>query len=159
AIVDLTIEPTSKESKPQQSHFAQAFWAIVGLPEWFLGVAVLAIGLAVLAALPILQFLSLGYLLEAGGRVARSGRIRDGFIGVRLAARLGGAVIVSWLALWLVRFVSGMVHSAEIIDPGSRIATAWRIGLYVLIAVTFIHIAMACARGGRLRHFVNPFNF
>src|SRR5262245_20787945 len=40
-----------------------AFWTVT----WLFGAASLMIGLAVLAALPILQFLSLGYLLEAGG--------------------------------------------------------------------------------------------
>ena len=33
--------------------------------EWLFGVVSLLVGLAVLASLPILQFLSLGYLLEA----------------------------------------------------------------------------------------------
>ena len=51
----------------------------------------------VLAALPVLQFLSLGYLLEAGGRVARSGRLREGFIGVRTAAATHNAIDASWL--------------------------------------------------------------
>src|SRR5262245_39482409 len=60
--------------------------------EFVFGLVALVVGLAVLAAIPVLQFLSLGYLLEAGGRVARSGRLRDGWIGVRTAARLGGVV-------------------------------------------------------------------
>src|SRR4051812_17681135 len=42
---------------------------------WLFGAAVLTVGLAALAALPVLQFLSLGYLLESGARVARSGRL------------------------------------------------------------------------------------
>jgi hypothetical protein len=127
--------------------------------EWLLGAMLLPIGLAVLAALPVLQFLSLGYLLEAGGRVARSGRIRDGFIGVRLAARLGGAVLASWLLLWPVRFVADFARSAQIIDPGSQIARSWRLGLLVLIGLTALHIAAALARGGKLRYFLWPFNF
>ncbi len=45
---------------------------LTSMLEWLFGVAVLMVGLAVLAALPVLQFLSLGYLLEAGGRVART---------------------------------------------------------------------------------------
>ncbi len=159
AIVDLAERPVSATKSPQTPWLERAFWAFLGVPEWLLGVATLTIGLAMLAAIPVLQFLSLGYMLEAGGRVARTGRLRDGFIGVRLAARLGGIVFVSWLLLWLVRFVAGMAHSAEMIDPGSRAAAGWRIGLYVLIGVVFFHIAMACARGGRLRYFINPFNF
>jgi hypothetical protein len=126
--------------------------------EWLFGAAVLTVGLAVLAALPLLQFLSLGYLLEAGGRVARTGRLRDGFIGVRLAARLGGVVLGCWLLLLPVRLVSGLARSAQVIDPGGRVAEGWRVGLLVLIGLTAVHIGAACARGGRLRYFAWPFN-
>jgi hypothetical protein len=127
--------------------------------EWLFGVAVLMIGLAVLAALPVLQFLSLGYLLEAGGRVARTGRLGDGFIGVRLAARLGGIIAGSWMMLLPARFVADLAYSAQIIDPDGPMAARWRIGLFVLIVLTALHIGLACARGGRLRYFFWPFNF
>jgi hypothetical protein len=132
--------------------------AVGSVLEYLFGVLVLLIGLAVLAALPLLQFLSLGYLLEAGGRVARTGRLRDGFIGVRLAARLGGIIAASWLLLLPVRLVAGLLRSAEVIDPGGRAPDAWRRGLFVLICLTALHIGSACARGGRLRYFLWPFN-
>ena len=125
---------------------------------WLFGAASLIVGLAVLAALPLLQFISLGYLLEAGARVARSGRLRDGFIGVRLAARLGSVVLGSWLLLWPVRFVAGLARAAQVIDPDGEIARRWRGGLLLLIGLTALHIGSACARGGRLRYFVWPFN-
>ncbi len=133
--------------------------AVGSMLEWLFGAAVLMVGLAVLAALPLLQFLSLGYLLEAGGRVARTGRLREGFIGVRLAARLGGVVLGCWLMLLPARFVASLAYSAQIIDPGGRQAAAWRVGLFVLIGLTAAHIGLACARGGRLRYFFWPFNF
>ena len=132
---------------------------IFSIGEWLFGFAVLMIGLSVLAAMPVLQFLSLGYLLEAGGRVARTGRLRDGFIGVRLAARLGGLVLGCWLILLPLRLVSDLAYSAQIIDPGGRTAAAWRIGLFVLMGLSGLHVGMACARGGRLRYFLWPFNF
>src|SRR5262245_35401180 len=47
--------------------------------EWIFGVATLILGLAFLSSLPVFNFLSLGYLLEAGGRIGRTGRLRDGF--------------------------------------------------------------------------------
>jgi hypothetical protein len=131
---------------------------IASIMEWLFGAMVLMVGLAVLAALPLFQFLSLGYLLEAGARVARSGRFREGFIGVRLAARLGSVILGSWLLLLPVRLVAGMAHSAHVIDPGGAVARSWRVGLLVLIGATALHIAAACARGGRLRYFVWPFN-
>ena len=37
-------------------------------------------------------------------------------------------------------------------------AANWRTVLLVLIGFTFVHIAAACARGGKLRYFVWPFN-
>ncbi|MGL4551017.1 MAG: hypothetical protein ACRC33_07510 [Gemmataceae bacterium] len=126
--------------------------------EWLLGAGALTVTLAVLAALPLLQFLSLGYLLEASARVARTGKLREGFFGVRLAARLGGAVAACWVLLIPVRVVSGLAHAAYVIDPGGPSARAWRFGLLVLIALTALHLGAALARGGRLHHFLWPFN-
>ena len=61
--------------------------------DWLFGVFSLVLGLSILAALPLAQFLSLGYFLESSARVARTGRLRDGLIGVRRAARLGGVAL------------------------------------------------------------------
>lgn len=126
--------------------------------EWLLGATVLTIALAVLASLPVGQFLSLGYMLQAGARVARSGRFRDGFIGIRLAARLGGALAACYVWFVPVRVVSSVAHAAYVIDPGGPSAQAWRWGLMVLIAMTASHLVAALARGGRIRYFVWPFN-
>src|SRR5260370_3721391 len=121
------------------------------------GVGVLLLGLAALAAIPVLNLLSLGYLLEAGGRVARSGRLRDGVIGARLAAWLGLIVLGSQLLTVPAYIVADVAKSAAIIDPGGNAARNWRIGLFVLIAITFaqiavlsmvfIHVAAGFARG------------
>ena len=135
------------------------FGSIAAGVEWLFGVAVLLVALATLAAVPVAQFLSLGYMLEAGGRVARTGRFRDGFIGVRKAARLGGIVFGAWLFLLPVRFVADMASAADIIDPGSETAASWRAGLFALIGITFLHVLLAVANGGRLRTFLWPFNF
>src|SRR5262245_52943118 len=61
----------------------RVWFAFRGACEWLFGAASLTVGLAFLAAIPVAQFLTLGYLLEAAGRVGRSGRLRDGFPGVR----------------------------------------------------------------------------
>ena len=42
--------------------------------EWLFGGVTIIGGLAILAAIPILQFLSLGYLLEAAGRIGKTGK-------------------------------------------------------------------------------------
>ena len=74
--------------------------------EWCFGFAALLVGLAILAAIPVLQFLTLGYLLESGGRLARTGRFWEAFIGIRLAARLGGIALACWLFLLPIRLLA-----------------------------------------------------
>ena len=125
--------------------------------EWCFGIVALMIGLAVLAAIPLVQFLTLGYLLEASGRVAKTGKLQSGLIGVRSAARLGGFVLGTWLMVLPLRLVSSMWTSAQLIDPDGTAATGWKITLIVLTVLMLIHIAMAWACGGRLRHFLVPF--
>lgn len=126
--------------------------------EWCFGLLAILVGLAVLAAIPILQFLSLGYLLECGGRIARTGRFCNGFIGIRLAARLGGIVAACWLFLLPIRFVADLAYSASIIEPDSNVSRNWRYGLIALIVVTLYHVVSAVANGGKWRHFISPFN-
>ena len=135
------------------------FQAICSGIGWLFGLASLMVFLAALAAIPILQFLSLGYMLEAAARVAKSGRLRDGFIGVRLVGRLGGIIAASWLLVLPIRLTADFARSAEIINPDGKQAAAWRLGVFVLAAATFFHICMAVARGGKLRYFFWPFNF
>ncbi len=134
----------------------RGFGAVASALEWLAGAATLMVGLSALAAVPVVQFLSLGYMLEASGRVARSGRIFDGWIGVRRASRVGGIVAGCFLSLLPARFASSMATSAELIDPGGPIARGWRGGLLALVALTAVHIVASCARGGRLRHFAWP---
>lgn len=124
--------------------------------EWAFGMASIVVGLALLAAVPVLNFLSLGYLLEVSGKVARSGRLRDGFIGVRKAARIGSLLFGTWLVLWPARFVSGMWRDANLIDPGGGTARGYGVAVVVVTILTSIHIAWAWIRGGRLRSFLWP---
>ncbi|WP_165250438.1 hypothetical protein [Paludisphaera soli] len=122
------------------------------------GLVSLVLGLAVLASTPVLQFLSLGYLLEASGRVARTGRLRDGVFGVRLAGRVGGialGTLVSMIPLWLV---GSYARSAALVDPGGRVERLWRLAALVVWGLTCLHLATAYLRGGRLRRFLWPFD-
>jgi hypothetical protein len=136
-------------------------WRILGwigaVWEWFFGTAILILGLAVLAAIPVLQFLSFGYLLEVSGRIGRTGRLRDGFIGYRQAARIGSILLGAGLMVLPLQLVSSLWLSAELIDPGGGTAFGWRIALVVLSILAGLHIALACACGGRLRYFLFPF--
>jgi hypothetical protein len=151
-------EPAVRAPSPAPARgFARRMLALLGsVVEWFFGVATLIVGLAILAAIPVLQLASLGYLLEVAGRIARTGRLRDGFIGIRPAARVGGIVVGSWLMLLPVRFVASLAGSAELIDPGGTVARRWHIAATALAVLTLCHIILACARRGKLRYFFWP---
>jgi hypothetical protein len=163
--VDVAMEPVPSGPAQSPSEKPRGFlgfaWALVrgtcSVCEWCFGLASLFVFLSVLAAIPILQFLSLGYLLEASGRVARTGKLRTGFIGVRIAARAGALVLGTWLMLLPLRLVSSLWYSAELIEPDGTTARVWGIALTVLTALMLVHLAMAWACGGRLRHFFFPF--
>lgn len=122
--------------------------------DWLFGAVTLLFGLAALSVIPILNFASLGYLLRASANVAQSGRIRDGFIGVRKASRIGSFIIGSWIAVLPLRFVAGLWHERQIVAPGTD--GGWRIGVTVLTVLTVFHLVWASLRGGRLRHFLWP---
>lgn len=123
---------------------------------WLFGLVSLLGFLATVAAIPVVQFVSLGYLLAASGRVARSGRLRDGFIDIDKFARIGSLVAGTWLVLLPVRFLAQMAYEAFLIDAGSLNARVWRVAILLLTILTLAHIAMAWYCGGKLRHFFWP---
>lgn len=126
--------------------------------SWGFGLVTLLVGLSILAQVPVGQFLALGYLLEASGRVARSGRLRDGFIGVRTAARLGVIVAGCLLCGLPLYLMSIFAENAAIIDPGGSAAGQLTVAVSVLTVLYALHVTGACLRGGRLWHFLWPFN-
>ncbi|HWE39900.1 MAG TPA: hypothetical protein VG406_25340 [Isosphaeraceae bacterium] len=162
-VIDLAEMPEPAEAPPRRRRFLLRLLRAVGgrvasAAEWLFGAVSLVLGLSILAALPILQFLSLGYFLESSARVARSGRLRDGIIGPRKAARVGGLIAGAWLATLPLWLVGSLARSADLIDPGGPVARAWRLGQILLTVLTLLHIGIACARGARLRHFLWPFS-
>ncbi|MEZ6136904.1 MAG: DUF4013 domain-containing protein [Pirellulaceae bacterium] len=129
-------------------------------PGWTLGrswdLASLLVLLAVVAAIPILQFASLGYLLNSAANLAHGKPWRQALPGMRLAGRLGVFVLLaalSWLPVFLVRDFS---YSAQLLVPDSGTAIAWRVGALVIAAVCMVHIVWAAMRGGRWYHFLWP---
>ncbi|MBN8419236.1 MAG: DUF4013 domain-containing protein [Verrucomicrobia bacterium] len=124
--------------------------------DWLFGLAALLVLLAACSVVPVLNFLSLGYLLHVSGTIARTGRFRDGFIGVRKASVLGSIAAGIWIVVWPARLLSDFWRDAELISPGSGVARAWHAGLVAAIVITLGHIVWACVRGGKLRHFLWP---
>ncbi|MBE2283233.1 MAG: DUF4013 domain-containing protein [Prosthecobacter sp.] len=130
--------------------------SVASVLDWIFGFLALLALLAVCSVIPVLNFLSLGYLLHVSGTIARTGRVRDGFVGVRKASVIGSIAAGAWLVIWPARLVSGMWRDAELIAPGSSVAKAWHAGLIAVIAIVLAHILWACLRGGKIRHFLWP---
>lgn len=126
---------------------------------WCFGMATLTVGLAGVSSIPLLQLVGLGYFLESSGRIARSGRVRDGWIGYRTAARVGTMAIGLWLTLIPIRVAANFSHAAFVIDPNGAPAVAWRIVIAALSVVLTMHATMSVLNGGRIRDFLWPVRF
>lgn len=157
AVATLAGELTDDEVWGETSAQTKTIWSrICSAADWMFGTVSLLVGLALLSVIPILNFASLGYLLQASANVARSGRFRDGFVGVRKASRLGSFALGTWLVLIPLRQVAGMWHTAELVSSGSVNAKGWHVAAVVLTILTVLHLIWAYLRGGKLRHFFWP---
>ena len=141
---------------PRRAWPVRAAQAVASGLEWLIGGVALVVGLALVAAIPLLQFASLGYMLESAARIARTGRFTAGFVGYRQAARVGSLVLGAWLALLPLTWVAALWRSAELIDPHGETARRWGTAVLVLAVLSSLHLVAACFRGGRLRHFLLP---
>lgn len=149
--------PPGPDSPPRRNGIVRRAAAFAGrLFDALLGFAAMTLTLAVVSAVPLLNLLSLGFLLEASARVAKSGRFRDGFVGLAVFARLGKVALGVWLWTLPLRLVSHFWRDAELISAGSRNANGLRVLLALLIVLVVMHLVAACLRGGKLRHFLLP---
>lgn len=127
---------------------------------WFVtlaaGVVSLLAILAVIAAIPVASFVALGYMLEAEGRVVRSGRLRDGLPCSGLLPRLGATAVGIWLWLLVVRLVAQVAADAAVIDPAGAAAAAWERARIAVACGMAIHLALAIFAGGTLAAFFRP---
>lgn len=119
------------------------------------GLATIVLALAVLSTIPILQFLVLGYFLEAAGRVGR-GQWRQALPGVATAARIGSALLAMWLLLLPGRFLGDLAESANLIAAGSGKAMLMQRLTSLAFAIAAFQIVVAIWRGGHFWWFFRP---
>jgi hypothetical protein len=135
---------------------AACFRGMAWLIRSLFGIASLILLLAVLAAIPVVNLLALGYLLEVEGRLARSGKLRDAFPLIDLAPRLGSIVLGVWAWVFPLRLLSHAAADARLIDPGSFSDVGLHLLVDVLAVLVTIHLCLALARGGSLWSFFGP---
>jgi hypothetical protein len=128
----------------------------VGLVHDAFGLATLVLVLATLAAIPIVQLLALGYLLEAEGRVARTGKLRGSLPGLDIMARAGGVLLGTFLVFLPALVVLDFQHDAALVDPASRTTGKLAVWGTALASLATVQSFAAIARGGKLRWFFRP---
>jgi hypothetical protein len=147
----------ARDGSPEASRPGTSLLSAIGRAfDAFLGFATLVPVLAVVSAVPVLNLLSLGYVLEASGRIARTGRFRDGWVGLAGFAAFGKIVAAIWILSLPVRLVHSFWQDAELIAPGGPNAVALRVLLVALILALSLHLGWAILRGGKVRHFLWP---
>jgi hypothetical protein len=130
--------------------------AIAWVVRNLFGMASLTVLLAVIAVIPLVNFLALGYLLEVEGRIGRSGRVRDGFPLLNIAPRIGAIAIGLWLWLLPLRLLAGAASDAAIIDPAGSAAARLEAAVAIAWGLLTVHLCLALARGGSPGCFVRP---
>lgn len=146
-------DPIALEPTAVATHSAPLWDRLGASVEWVLGGATMLLLLAVVATIPILQVLTLGYLLEVSGRVARTGHLAAGFFGYRQAARIGSVLVGIGATLFPLWLLAEQAASANVIDPAGFAARDGTIRLIVAAGFAMLHVAAALYSGGRLRDF------
>lgn len=141
---------------PFPNPFRHPIRASIWLVTTVFGLISLVVLLAVIAAIPLVNFLALGYLLEAQGRLGRTGRFRYAFPLLDLAPRLGSMALGLWLWLIPLRLMSSAAADARLIAPGSGAAVGWNVATIVAAVLVGLHLALALARGGGFWCFFRP---
>ena len=153
------VESIKSEFTPQRSP-NRVRWRWYAWPFWLLGrswdLASLSVLLAVVAAAPLLQFATLGYILFAAGRLANGQPWRTALPGLRTAGKLGTFAMlaaISWVPIYVL---TDLAYSAQLLDPNSSSARGWRLGAFLIAAMWVVHVGWAAVRGGRWWHFLWP---
>jgi hypothetical protein len=112
--------------------------------------------LSILAAVPVVNFVALGMLLDAEGRVARSGRLRDGFPLLGVAGRLGTILLGVWAWMLPLRLLAFLRDEAAVVAPGGTAVRKLEVATIVVAVMVTIHLCLALAAGGRVSNFLRP---
>jgi hypothetical protein len=112
--------------------------------------------LAVMTALPVVQLIAFGYLLDVAGKLARGGAIGQSLQWLKPAGQFGLAMIATFAIALPIAVLGHFAHVADVVTPGSTQGKVMRRIAGVLVGVGLVHLGWAWARGGRLRHYLWP---
>ena len=127
---------------------------------WLVGslfnLASLVFCLSVVAAIPFIQLIAFGYLLDVSGRLAAGGKLRDSLPHTEAAGRIGLVVLAVAIGSLPVQLLVHWESVAVLISPGSVQSSWLRSTAIAAACVGMLYLLWAIARGGKLRHFLWP---
>ncbi len=123
------------------------------------GLASLLFLLAAVATVPIVQMMSLGYLLEVSGRVAREGRLRAGVFGWSKAGRVGSVILGGALIFSPLLLVNHLSYVAYVVDASGAPTQSLHTLAVVATLALAAHGLSAWYAGAKLRHLLWPLWF
>ena len=106
--------------------------------------------LAFLAAIPLLQLIAFGYLLDVAGRLTRGGTLKESLHGLDRAGSIGLAVVALFVASLPVQLLVHWESVAAVIDPGSDQSIRLRSLAIVCAILATVWLLWVWARGGTL---------
>ena len=112
--------------------------------------------LAVLAAIPILQLIAFGYLLNVSGQLAKGSKVKDSLPHLQHAGQIGLAAIAIFLAALPTQALAHLESVANLINQGSEQATQMRILALATSILMTAYLLWAWNRGGRLANYLWP---
>jgi len=150
------VAPSQAATPAQQSPARWRNHSLRYLAMGPLGIVALLAVLAVLARIPWLQFVGFGYVLAASGHVARSGRLRNGALGLQEFSHLVvlAATALPWLTAGLL--IRRLVADSYLIDPSSAARRLALYGGWFTIALIATHLIVGLLRGAAPRNFYQP---
>ncbi|MEL7335585.1 MAG: DUF4013 domain-containing protein, partial [Planctomycetota bacterium] len=130
-------------------------WPFAELRMLFRTMSLVAV-LAMLTAVPLLQIIAFGYLLDVAGRLTRREKWSEVFPWGRQIGRLGLAGVTLYLAAQPTRLLSHWSAVADLVSPGSRTSAWLSVASIIATIAMMIYLAWAWIRGGRVRHYLLP---
>jgi len=112
--------------------------------------------LAMLSAIPIVQLITFGYLLNVAGNLANGHEFRTALPQLRQAGEIGMVAVVVMIAALPIQLLAHWESVATLIDPGSTQAAVIRFLAIGSSLLAIVYLMWAWARGGRMVHYLLP---
>ncbi|MGB7344692.1 MAG: DUF4013 domain-containing protein [Pirellulaceae bacterium] len=148
------IADTSPEKRP--SRVRRTIRGLTWLVKGAFCLASLTALLAFLTAIPLLQLIAFGYLLDVAGRLAQGGTFADSLPNLRRAGMIGLAVLAVFVASLPTQLLVHWESVAQLINPGSAQAVVLRFLAIASSLFATLYLLWAWVRGGRLGHYLWP---